>query len=381
MLIANGITGIRDMGGQLAVIKKSKSEISHDSMVGPRIMAAGPILYGSSAASPTHIAVPSAEIATHIVDSLKRTGADFIKVYSFIPRQCYYAIVKETQKLKMQLVGHVPLTVSLIEAADAGQTSIEHFDFPYFVQECARDFARFRNNDLAREYQLTRPFDTASTPAWIAQIHELDSALLQFDQTKADSIYRHFAKNHTWQCPTFISLKMFLKMRDTSLMQHPLMKYAYSQWIRQDWNYKKRSLLSAMTDEEWNILGRLYLKNLEIAGDMKKRGIRFLAGSDVNTPFIYPGFSLHKELELFVQTGFTPLEALQTATINPAVFFRMEDSLGTVNEGKYADLIILNANPLDDIANTQRIDAVIVRGKYYGRKDLDSLLESVAAKK
>ena len=381
LMIANGITGIREMGGFIRTINQWRSQISKGALLGPRIMAAGPILYGNKTVDLTHIGVSSPERARQIVDSLKAIGIDLVKVYNFIPREPYYAIADAAKKLKIPLAGHVPLSVSLAEASDAGQNSIEHLNFPFFVQECAREFTRWRKKDIDREYHLTRPFDPASTSAWIEQIHDFDSALMQYEQKRADTIYNHFLKNHTWQCPTLIFIKMSVNRRDSTLTTDSLMKYAYSSFTRKQWDYKNAPISAAMNDEEWNILKRLYSKNLQIVNDMKKRSIAFLAGTDLSNAFIYPGFSLHEELELFVQTGFTPMEALQTATINPARFFGLEDSLGTIMTGKYADLVILNANPLIDISNTRRIEGIVVLGKYYNRNQLDRLLESVIVKK
>ena len=108
-------------------------------------------------------------------------------------------------------------------------------------------------------------------------------------------------------------------------------------------------------------------------------GVLFLAGTDVSAAYTYPGFSLHDELALFVDAGFTPLEALRTATVNPARFFGTTDSMGSVEAGKTGDLVILNANPLTDISNTKRISAVIVGGRLLKRSDLDSLLENAKA--
>jgi imidazolonepropionase-like amidohydrolase len=120
-------------------------------------------------------------------------------------------------------------------------------------------------------------------------------------------------------------------------------------------------------------------KELEVVQLLHKAGVPFLAGTD--TPpgvYIFPGFSLHEELQRFVAAGFTPLEALQAATVNPARFWGMEDQLGTVEKGKLADLVLLNANPLEDIANTQKINGVIVNGRYYYRAQLDKMLAQIA---
>ena len=107
---------------------------------------------------------------------------------------------------------------------------------------------------------------------------------------------------------------------------------------------------------------------------MNEAGVPFMAGTDLGTAYIYPGFSLHDELTLFVEAGFTPLEALKAATRNPAEFLGLLDSLGTVEKGKIADLVLLNANPLEDIRNTQKIEAVVVNGRFLDRKELDQLL-------
>ncbi len=121
---------------------------------------------------------------------------------------------------------------------------------------------------------------------------------------------------------------------------------------------------------------KLYQKELELTGAMHKAGVPFMTGTDVPGAYTYPGFSLHDELALFVQNGFTPLEALQAATINPAKFLGLEKSLGTIEKGKSADLVLLDANPLNDIANTKKISAVIVSGRYLAKEKLQEMLRS-----
>jgi imidazolonepropionase-like amidohydrolase len=119
---------------------------------------------------------------------------------------------------------------------------------------------------------------------------------------------------------------------------------------------------------------RLFQKDVEIVGDMRRAGVLFLAGTDTGNPFCFPGFSLHDELVLLVKAGLTPAESLRAATLNPAKFFGMDQTLGTIEQGKLADLVLLEANPLEDIRNTQRIDAVIMNGRFYDRKALDKML-------
>ncbi len=119
-------------------------------------------------------------------------------------------------------------------------------------------------------------------------------------------------------------------------------------------------------------------KELEVVNAMHKAGIPFLAGTD--TPpgvYIFPGFSLHEELQRFVAAGFTPLEALRTATLNPAKFLGRENELGTIEKGKIADMVLLDANPLEDIRNTQKIAAVVANGRYFSRANLDMMLARI----
>jgi adenine deaminase len=153
---------------------------------------------------------------------------------------------------------------------------------------------------------------------------------------------------------------------------------------RESWELKNIPFVSSHTAEDWAVEKEIYQKEMKIVGIMNRAGVKFIAGTDVSNPFCFPGFSLHDELSLFVQAGLTPLEALQTATYNAAEFLGQLDSLGTVAAGKIADLVLLDANPLEDINNTRKISAVVVGGKYYPRESLDEMLvriETLAAQK
>jgi imidazolonepropionase-like amidohydrolase len=132
-------------------------------------------------------------------------------------------------------------------------------------------------------------------------------------------------------------------------------------------------------DGETSIPHRLWQKQLDVILRMHEAGVPLLAGTDLGGDFIYPGFSLHDELALFVQAGLTPGEALKTATYNPAKFLGMLDRLGTVEKGKLADLVLLDANPLEDIHNTQKIRAVVINGRLLDRQELDELLRKAEA--
>ena len=155
-------------------------------------------------------------------------------------------------------------------------------------------------------------------------------------------------------------------------------KYVPASWKDKTWKRFTYEITQGYGANDLAIRKKFVDKELEVVGMLHKAGVSFLAGTD--TPagvHIFPGYSLHEELQRFVAAGFTPLEALQTATLNPARFFGMEDQTGTVEKGRFADLVLLSANPLEDIGNTQKIAGVIVNGRYYRRDELDKMLGEV----
>ena len=146
--------------------------------------------------------------------------------------------------------------------------------------------------------------------------------------------------------------------------------------LRPSWDPTADPRLATKTAEDYKLDRRTLRKQFEIVGTMKRAGVRFLAGTDVQNPFVFPGFSLHDELSLLVEAGLTTLEALQSATINPAAYLGTDQFLGTIATGKAADVLLLDANPIDDIRNTKRIAAVIIRGRLIDRAGLDHMLET-----
>ena len=157
-------------------------------------------------------------------------------------------------------------------------------------------------------------------------------------------------------------------------------KYVPASWKNKTWKRFTAEITQGYGSDDLATRRKFLDKELEVVHLLHEKGVPFLAGTD--TPggvYIFPGFSLHEELQRFVAAGFTPLEALQTATLNPARFFGMEEQLGTVEKGKLADLVLLRANPLDDIANTQKIAAVVLNGHYFSGKDLEKMLAGVEA--
>jgi imidazolonepropionase-like amidohydrolase len=201
--------------------------------------------------------------------------------------------------------------------------------------------------------------------------------LSTYDPNRAEALFALLAKNQTWQCPTLVWERggNLLELNDTA--HDPLAKYVPAYWKDVTWKRFTKEIMQDNTDD-FSTRKRFVDKELEVVKAMHKASIQFLAGTD--TPpgvYVFPGFSLHQELQRFVAAGFTPLEALQTATLNPAKFLGMEQRLGSIDKGKLADLVLLDANPLEDIRNTQRIAGVVVNGRYLSRSDLDKMLAGV----
>ncbi len=372
LLIANGIAGIRFMGAANEAwperIARMRHEIAAGTLLGSRIKALGPLIDGSRTRRPL-----VATIVTNPVDARQavRTGkatGDFVKILDGLPREAFFALADECRKQGVSFVGHMPAYVSAGEASDAGMKSIEHFS-GLLVASSSREAELRKQQIEAVESPAPNLFALYRPNA--SQIADL---LDRYDAIKAADLIARFRKNGTWQCPTLIYWKLFA-MTD-EMARDPRLKYV-SAAQRHLWQTDRRG--SHVPEEEALARKRLFEKYLDFANEAHKSGVQFLAGTDAGLPNVIWGFSLHDELALFVQAGFTPMEALQTATINPPTFFGMLDSLGTVERGKLADLVLLDANPLEDIHNTQKINAVVVNGRLIPKSELQAMLASVEA--
>ena len=185
-------------------------------------------------------------------------------------------------------------------------------------------------------------------------------------------------RNGTWQCPTLVLRRAFALREDDSFRNDARLKYMPQSEVK-GWNAQTDTRNANLTAEEIGNRKIRLEKETELVGEMHRAGVKLLAGTDLGNPYVYPGFSLHDELAILVQAGLTPLEALQTATINPARFLGQEKELGTIESGKLADLVLLEANPLENINHTQRINAVVAGGRYLPKEALQKLLAGAEA--
>jgi imidazolonepropionase-like amidohydrolase len=311
------------------------------------------MLDGPQPRFPSSIAIKTPADGRRAVGDLKHRGADFIKLQSLIPRDAVFAIADEARKRHISFVGHVPDSVRASEASNAGQKSFEHLIGIFEGSSALEDeFLKGAKNET--------------------------KFLSSYDPARASELFALLAKNHTWQCPTLVWEQGGNLIDEATFAQDARAKYVPAYWKEVTWKRFRAEIAHEFNTDDLATRKRFVQKELEVVNAMHRAGVPFLAGTD--TPpgvYVFPGFSLHEELQRFVAAGFTPMEALQTATLNPAQFLGMADRLGTIEKGKLADLVLLEANPLDDIRNTQKIAAVIVNGRYWSRADLDTMLAGV----
>lgn len=325
-LIMNGVTGVRDMGGDLDQIDRWRSEIAAGKRVGPQIVRAGPFVDGPKQEE-YRLTVTNAAEARQAVRQLKLRGVDFIKVHNGLSREAFFAVADEARKQGLPLAVHLPSGlwshpkgegVSVAEASDAGARSLEHIEVLY-------------------ESALYRKGATAKT---------LQEAIAEYRGAAGEALFKSLKKNGTWYVPTLV---------------------AY---------YRGFVLWSGNPKETAGSL-EIHRQNLEIVEAMHKAGVGILAGSDFSDWAVVPGVDLHNELALLVEAGFTPMEALQAATLEPAKYLGGLSTQGTIEKGKVADLVLLDANPLEDISHTRMINSVVVRGRLFSVTQLrDQILNS-----
>lgn len=332
--IVNGVTGIRDMGGTLDVLGEVRPGGRYDSPLNPRIVAAGPWLNEFVIDPRAGISVETPEAARQAVAALAGAGVDFIKAYLFLERDIFLAIIEEAEVRGLPVAGHVPQNLSSREASDLGMRSIEHLR------------------------------------------SEIGGFCEEVGEANCGALLEALLRNGTWQTPTLVVRRNAGLLDEPGISQYPGVGYA-PDYLREEWAEIRRGRLAA---ESFDDVRRRRDEQRALAARVHRAGLPILAGSDAGDLYSVPGFSIHEELALLVDVGLTPWEALRAATIEAAEYLASTDSLGTVAEGKIADLVLLGANPLEDIRNTTNIRAVVRDGRLYDRADLDRMLSEIAQK-
>lgn len=319
LYVAQGVTGIRDMGGRLDVLAEARATEARTDPPWPRLVAAGEVLDGPEPVQ-RDISIPIATPAeaTAAVARLARAGVDFIKVYTLLSRDAYMATLAEAARVRVPVAGHVPADVTPAEAAQAGQKSIEH---------------------LRDEID---PLCTRAAPEPCARLAGV------------------FREHHTWQVPTLTVLHGKAFFDDPALATDPRLQ-RIPETLRNEWLADRQARL-ARGAAYLNQKRARYADEAWTTGFFAREGVPLLAGTDAGLPFSYPGFSLHDELALLVEAGLSPLDALRAATIAPADYLGERDTMGSVDAGRVADLL-LRRDPLAAIDATRDIAAVVLRGR------------------
>ena len=351
LYVANGVTGVRDMAGDWDTLTTWRSEIARGRLVGPRIIASGPYLEGGDVPIP-HLDARNATEARTGVDSLVALGVDFIKVHSQLNAESYFAIARRARERGIVFAGHVPRVVGSAAASDSGQKSIEHL--------------------LAIPAECTVADSIALQPRYTVQ-----GALGRCSTEPLGPLYAKFVRNGTYVTPTFTAQVEVAHWPTRGVPGDSLAHYlpkAVRDYVAE---------IFPMPDSippNADSAGRAMLeKRLRQVAAMQRAGVRILTGTDAPLRNSPPGFGLHEEMTLLARGGMAPFDVLRAATFEPARYFGMLDSAGTVGVGKLADLVLLDANPLVDVGNTRRIAAVIANGRLFAGADRERLLRAAGA--
>ena len=379
--IANGITGIREMRGSAEAVQRAR-KLNADSAAGlvdaPEVLLIPGEIIGQIPAPATAAIATQAGPAIAEVQKQKAYGAGFIKMFN-VNREASLAILGETKKQGFTAIGHLSPALSAVESSNAGWGSIEHLGSGIgILLDCAGEEAAVRAALLRGEGGVTPPLP----PTWTASVQSApfwQRVLASYDNAKCQSVAQTFAKNGTWNAPTLIRLRTQHFVTDPLFRNDPNLIYV-SRATRAAWEAAAvtRSTFPATAQTTFQ---QYYGQQLVLTKLMKQNGVKMLTGSDTSTgaPFVIPGFSLHQEFRELASAGLSPLEILQMTTLNGAEYMGRQSTMGTVDIGKNADLVVLDANPVADVANMSKIAAVVLKGKYFSKASLDKQKADVAA--
>ncbi len=357
LYVANGVTGVRIMSGGKDM-RAMRAELAQQP-ISPQLVIASAIVDGPNPTWPHSIVVKKAADARKVVDEIKASGADFVKIYDGVPRDAYFAIADEAKGQNIPFAGHVPEAITAQEASAAGQRTMEHLQG--IALGCS-DKQQILMNALAQAiYHRQKIAITAE-------------GYRTFDSSKCQALFQEFRQNATWQVPTLTVRRMWGRLNDRKVTADPRLAYISKAQIGH-WEERAYPQQRQWSSTEYDLSRSVFSADERVVGLMFRAGVPIMAGTDAMNPYCFPGFSLHDELSLLVESGMTPLAALQVATINPARFFERTQDIGTVSAGKIANLVLLNADPLVDIHNTTHIQAVWLGGRYFNRAALDQVLE------
>ena len=372
LFLAHGVTGVRNMNDgtgdlRLELSKSVRRQLAEGKLRGPpRFLTAGPALDGDPSLGSNPVVVRTAAEARAAVEQLVSNGADLVKVYENLSREAYFAIIDAARRRAIPVDGHVPFRVTPEEVADGGQRTVEHPDALAAGCSIDAEAQRKRFANVLADYD--RLPDAEKFLAMFRHVRDSTTAGIWPPASPPSRC----TDGTEWQSPSIWS-------RITTSCKRSRYPCGRARTPPSEGRsaVTGRSCSSSETHGSSNRFSADRPARVGKRSSLNEAGVLLLAATDVGVPFQVPGISLHVELERLVEAGLSPLEALQAATHNPARVLKMADSLGSIEPGKLADLVLLDANPLEDIRNTQKIRAVVADGRLYRRADLDRLLAEV----
>ncbi len=336
LYLANGVTTVRVMAGYPELLAL-RDAITRGEVLGPRLIVTTPMFDGPKPIWPAPLSrpIPSPEAARTAVQEAKNDGYDMIKVYTLLRRDAYDAIMEEAKKVNLKVVGHVPMAVGQEHVLESGQDEITH------VEEYWR-FTRNYGDEVVANF-------TAMT-----------------------------VKSGVWFSPTVTTYRDQMSDAET-VMNRPENRYLdpliLDFWATRVPPSSDNENAKARRTQRMEVLGGFMRR---LVKSMYDAGVPLMTGTDALNPMAVPGFSMHRELAEFVSIGIPNHEALRAATVKPAEFMEETEEWGTVATGRRADLVLLNANPLEDISNTKRIEGVMIRGRWLTGESIQQRLDQIA---
>ena len=362
LFLDNGITSIRDTGATMEKLRPALEYARLNPDKAPRLFFSGPLIdgidrvyKGMEAGFPElSIGIDENSDIEGIVDDLVAEGATFLKSYEMLTRTTYLKLLEIANRKGLRVTGHIPLSIDLLEAIDAGLGGMQHIR--NLDLACAMDAAVIRNE----RNKLLVNKDKKAGSALRSEIHSKQryKAIDNYDEGQCAAIIQALARKNVFQTPT-LTINTYGSKR---FFADPAWQDTYKYLpdaVQRAWYAESIELSGESTDPEAIIFDDW---SMRIVGLLNQNNVKILAGTDTPIGYLTPGFSLHKELELLVEAGLSPREAIKAATFSPAEFFNLENEMGTLSEGKIADILILNSNPLADITHTQDIHLVVAKG-------------------
>lgn len=382
LLLANGVTGVREMSGDCWAVAGAKegcigeyrllqSKVQSGAVAGPDLvslastMVMGPAQVKLPAELQPFIVPETPEKARELVRYLRGRGVDLIKTHDSIPMEVFVALADEAKKVGLEVSGHVPLGASVLGAIDLGYGTVEHArDLLYDCSRYGPDFRRAGSDYADRKAGAKKPDNLV----------RLKRTVEEFDPARCAAMLNAMAKTSAYYVPTHVTREMEARADDAAYRRDSARKYIMP---ARDRNWEKDLKETAgLPLEERSHLKSFFSHGLKVTGLAHQAGVQIMTGSDANDTMIVPGFSLHRELALLVSAGLPPMEVLRASTTIPAKYLKRAD-LGGISPGKEADLVLLSRNPLDDIGNTRSIRSVVSNGRMFDRAALDALLAEV----